>query len=152
MRFGEKLSEIRKSNGYTQENLAEKLGVSRQAVARWEANDTVPDIDMLLGICEIFHVSADYMIHNDYASDEDIPAVKEKSETVREVTEQSRKHHLIAGICLAIATFCSIMGLGIILTSSETMLPIGRLVLTELSIGIMSFAAVFHFVLYFKKR
>ena len=152
MRFGEKLAEIRKSHGYTQENLAEKLGVSRQAIARWEANDTVPDITMLLGICEIFHVSADYMIHSDYKSDQDIPAVKEKSCEVREITEKSSENHLIAGICLAIAALCSIIGFGILMTSRETMLPIGRLALTELSIGIMMFASVSQFVFYFKKR
>ena len=152
MRFGEKLAEIRKSQGYTQENLAEKLGVSRQAVSRWEANDTVPDIEMLLGICEIFHVSADYMIHNDYESDEDIPAVKEKTETVREVTEKSRTNHLIAGICFAIAAFCSLLGLGILLNSSDTMIPIGLLVLNELSIGLMSFASILSFRHYLKKR
>ena len=152
MRFGDKLAEIRKSNGYTQENLAERLGVSRQAVARWEASDTVPDITMLLGICEIFHVSADYMIHNDYQSDEDIPAVKEKIETVTEMTETNRKNHLISGICFAIAAFCSLLGLGFIFTSSETMIPIGRLVLSELSIGLMSLASILQFRRYFKKQ
>ena len=152
MRFGEKLADLRKSHGYTQENLAEKLGVSRQAVARWEANDTVPDITMLLGICEIFHVSADYLIHDDYESDEDIPAVREKSETVREVTEKSRANHLIAGICFAVAAFCSLLSLGILLTSSEVMLPLGRLVLFELSIGLMSLAAILQFRNYFKKQ
>ena len=152
MRFGDKLAEIRKSNGYTQENLAERLGVSRQAVARWEANDTVPDITMLLGICEIFHVSADYMIHNDYQSDEDIPAVKEKIETVTEMTKTNRKNHLISGICFAFAAFCSLLGLGILLSSSDTMIPIWRLVLSELSIGLMSLAAILQFRHYFKKQ
>ena len=40
-------------------------------MARWEVGDTAPDIKMLLEICEIFDVSADYMIHNDDESDED---------------------------------------------------------------------------------
>ena len=51
MKFHEKLVKLRKSKGYTQEELAEKPGVSRQAVARWEAGDTTPDMKMLLGIC-----------------------------------------------------------------------------------------------------
>ena len=152
MKFGEKLVNLRKSHGYTQENLAEKLGVSRQAVARWEADDTVPDITMLLGICEIFHVSADYMIHSDYESDEDIPAVREKSNEVQAAKEKNRTNHLIAGICFAFAAFSSIIGFGALFASGMPMFPIGRLALTELSIGIMSFAAVYQFVLYFKKR
>ena len=152
MRFGEKLVMLRKSNGYTQENLAEMLGVSRQAVARWEANDTVPDITMLLAICGIFNVSADYMIHNDYESDEDIPAVREKGFEVQAANEKKRTNHLVAAICFTIAALCSIMGMGALFSLGGTLLPIGRLVLTGSSIGIMIFAAVFQFVLYFKNK
>ena len=153
MRFGEKLVSLRKSHGYTQENLAEMLGVSRQAVARWEANDTTPDITMLLGICEIFHVSADYMIHNDYESDEDIPAVKEKSFEVQTANEKSRQNFLIAAICFTFSTLCSIIGLGIMATSDAIpFIPPLQLALTELSIGLMMIAAIISFVKYFRNK
>ena len=60
--FSENLSKLRKRNGLTQENLAERLGVSRQAVARWEAGETAPDVNILSAICALFGVSADEMI------------------------------------------------------------------------------------------
>lgn len=110
MIFQEKLIRLRKTNGYTQENLAEKLGVTRQAIARWEAGETTPDMKMLLGICEIFHVSADYMLHDDYESNEDIPVIKEKNEEIKAVNEKRRQMHLFTAIFSAIATLCFIVG------------------------------------------
>ena len=106
MKFNEKLVKLRKTNGYTQEDLAEKLGVTRQAVARWEAGDTTPDMAMLLGLCEVFSVSADYLIHDDYESDEDIPVVKEKNEKISAAKEKEKVLTLLAGVCYAIATLC----------------------------------------------
>ena len=149
MGFGEKLVRLRKSAGFTQEDLAEKLGVSRQAVARWEAEETSPDIHTLLGICEVFHVSADYMIHSGYESDEDIPAVKEKSGKVQEATQKNRQNMLIAAIGFAFSTLCSVFGLGA-LAVNDFVQPV-QLVLTEFSIGFMTSASVICFVKYFKK-
>ena len=61
MRFEEKIVELRKAKGLSQEELAEQLGVSRQAVSRWELGQTLPDISNLLQLCELFGVSADYL-------------------------------------------------------------------------------------------
>lgn len=113
MKFNEKLIKLRKANGYSQENLAEKLGVSRQAISRWEANETTPDIEMLLGICDIFHVSADYLIHDDYTSDEDIPIVKAKSSEIIEVKKKTNIYHLIAAVSFGIASVSSLFGIAL---------------------------------------
>lgn len=63
MQFSENLIKLRKQNGYTQENLAEQLNVSRQAVARWEAGETAPDVYTLQKICEVFGTSADEILN-----------------------------------------------------------------------------------------
>ncbi len=65
MTFGEKLLELRKQNNFSQEELAEKLGVSRQAVSRWESGETMPDSPNLLQISNIFSVSADYLLRDE---------------------------------------------------------------------------------------
>ena len=65
MTFGEKLLELRKQNNFSQEELAEKLGVSRQAVSRWESGETMPDSPNLLQISKIFSVSADYLLRDE---------------------------------------------------------------------------------------
>lgn len=65
MTFGEKLLELRKKNTFSQEELAEKIGVSRQAVSRWESGETMPDSPNLLQISNLFGVSADYLLRNE---------------------------------------------------------------------------------------
>lgn len=62
MTLGEKLSKLRKENNYTQEQLADILGVSRQAISKWESNITYPETDKLIRISELFHCSLDYLL------------------------------------------------------------------------------------------
>ena len=64
MMFNEKLKELRKKKGLTQEDLASELNVSRQAITKWESGDGAPDIDNLRNIALFFHVSVDYLIDN----------------------------------------------------------------------------------------
>ena len=62
MIFSEKLQLLRKNKGLTQEELAEKLGVSRQAVAKWEAGQVYPDIFNLIQVSNLMNVSVDYLV------------------------------------------------------------------------------------------
>ena len=62
MNFSEKLKLLRKNKGYTQEELAERLNVSRIAVAKWEAGHTYPDIANLIQISNMMNVSVDYLV------------------------------------------------------------------------------------------
>lgn len=64
MIFSEKLQLIRKSKGMTQEELAEKLDVSRQAVAKWESGQVYPDINNLIQISNLFNVTVDYLVRD----------------------------------------------------------------------------------------
>ena len=56
MTFAEKLKNIRKQAGLSQERLAEKLGVSRQAVTKWESDAGIPDIENIMGISTLFDI------------------------------------------------------------------------------------------------
>ena len=62
MTLGEKLKEARKQAGFSQEQLSEKLGVSRSAVAKWETDNGIPDIDNLKAISGLLSVSIDYLL------------------------------------------------------------------------------------------
>lgn len=79
MTFAEKLVQLRKREGYTQEEVADRLEVSRQAISRWEMGTAVPDSSNLLQISKLFNVSTDYLLNDDYESDDDIPKVKENN-------------------------------------------------------------------------
>ena len=62
MTFGEKLQRLRQKAGMSQDALAEKLSVSRQAVSRWERDETMPETDNVIRIAQIFGVSTDYLL------------------------------------------------------------------------------------------
>lgn len=62
MKFCEKLAELRRENGYSQEQLALRLNVSRQAVSRWEAGVSMPELSKILQLSEIFMVTTDYLL------------------------------------------------------------------------------------------
>lgn len=65
MTFAEKLKSIRKQAGMTQERLAEKLGVSRQAVTKWETDAGIPDIENIMAISDLFDISIDELLSNE---------------------------------------------------------------------------------------
>ena len=62
MDISEKILQLRKAKGFTQEELAEKLNVSRQSVSKWESGQSVPELEKLVTLCEVFQVSADYLL------------------------------------------------------------------------------------------
>ena len=64
MVFSEKMQLLRKNKGLTQEEFAEKVGVSRQAVAKWEAGQAYPDIFNLIRISDLLSVSVDYLVRD----------------------------------------------------------------------------------------
>ena len=80
MKFGDKLYELRKKNGYSQEELADKLGVSRQSVSKWESNATYPETDKIIQIANLFDCSMDDLI-NDKVVDVESTLRKNKNTT-----------------------------------------------------------------------
>ena len=62
MTLGEKIQALRKQSGMSQEQLAERITISRQAISRWELNESVPDVDNIVQLSQIFGVSTDYLL------------------------------------------------------------------------------------------
>ena len=65
MTFGNKLLQLRKNRKMSQDMLAEKLNVSRQAVSKWELDEILPDTDNLIKIADLFFVSVEYLVNED---------------------------------------------------------------------------------------
>lgn len=65
MKLSEKIIELRKANGMTQEELASKCNVSRQSISKWEADIALPETDKLLILGELFHVSMDVLLKDE---------------------------------------------------------------------------------------
>lgn len=64
MSFDQKLYSLRRKKGLTQETLAETLGLSRQAIARWENGTSIPDVNNLIALSDFFHVSIDHLLRS----------------------------------------------------------------------------------------
>ncbi len=81
MTFGNRLIKLRKERGWTQEYFAEKMSVSRQSVSKWESDRSVPELEKILIISEMFSVSTDYLLKGDYTENKSEQRVNVQSES-----------------------------------------------------------------------
>ena len=109
MELYERLRELRKKAGYSQETLAEMLGISRQAVSKWESGQGKPEIDNVIKLTEIYQVSADYILLGT-ENKPVVPAAK------KELNPETRKTLNIIAIIAATAliTVLFIAGLSVV--------------------------------------
>ena len=145
MKLPDKIIKYRKANGWSQEDFAEKLNVSRQAISRWENGTALPDAQNILQISKLFRVTTDYLLNDDYESDTDIPAVQTAAKETEDLFSKKKRLHLISAICFTVAVFCSLMGL----VNSTNDIQLG---LSCFTLALCAGNAVAQFILFFKKR
>ena len=85
--LGKKLYELRKKNGLSQEELAERLGVSRQAVSKWECGESLPDTDNLITIAKMYAISLDELVGNTCIANQDTAEESGEEETYDKSSE-----------------------------------------------------------------
>ncbi|MCI8398951.1 MAG: helix-turn-helix transcriptional regulator [Oscillibacter sp.] len=88
MTFPEKLQALRKAKGWSQEELAAQIPISRQAVSKWESGAAAPDTENVVALADLFGVSTDYLLRDNCESDGDTPAVQRMADEARQT--QSR--------------------------------------------------------------
>ena len=104
MKFGDNLRHLRKYKKLSQEQLAEKVGVSRQSVSKWECGEAYPEMDNILTLCEIFHCKINDLVHDNLIDidslDEDIKmsVVKFKKEKQKQMKGLSKVIYILARI------------------------------------------------------
>ncbi len=91
MTFYEKITHLRKKQGWSQEELAEKLGVTRQSVSKWEMGQSQPDIDKILQMSSIFGVTTDYLLKDIPEPEYSETAEAQKDEQQPELKSSVRK-------------------------------------------------------------
>jgi len=79
MTFGEKLSKLRKEHNYTQEQLADVLGVSRQSISKWESDIAYPETDKLIKMGTLFECSMDYLLNKDVTEKQGLQPVEKEN-------------------------------------------------------------------------
>lgn len=111
MILAEKIVRLRKKQGLSQEELAEKMNVSRQAVSKWEGAQSIPDLEKILQLSSIFGVTTDYLLKEDL-EEEEFSGENEKS-SIRRVTLEEANRFLgikkTASVQIAIGTFLCII-------------------------------------------
>lgn len=111
MKFEEKLVLQRKRQGLSQEELAARIGVSRQAVSRWELGSTMPDAPNLVKLADLFGVTTDYLLRETQAEALRSPTPSEpmpETAPPKSLPENRRKpgQLLFSGCCYLFAAFC----------------------------------------------
>lgn len=87
------LYELRKKNGYSQEELANKLGISREAVSKWERAESSPSTDNLIALAKLYNISLDDLLLNDKDIDDEQPEIVEKVEIIATEENKKRRGH-----------------------------------------------------------
>lgn len=83
MIFADKLMKLRKQNGWSQEELAEQMNVTRQSISKWEGAQSIPDYEKLIRLSELFGVSTDYLLKDELEEAEPTGFTKEAASTRR---------------------------------------------------------------------
>lgn len=132
MNIGEKLFELRKSKNLSQEDVADKLNVTRQTVSKWETNQSTPDFDKIVPLCELFEITTEELLtgkkpeinnmQGESVDEEKIPTKEEVRKKSAEVVSTSVFIYIVALAILMIAI--PVLGINPIVVSSLFLLII----------------------------
>ncbi len=148
MILADKIIRLRKKNGWSQEELADRMNVSRQAVSKWESAQTIPDLEKILQLGKLFGVTTDYLLKDEIENEE---FTDDSSDiTVRKITVEEANTYLDqrkrASWCIAIATFlCILSPIALIVLGALSELPTS--IVTETTSGAVGLVVLFAFIL-----
>ena len=114
MEFNNKLYELRKQKGFSQEELANRLNVSRQTISKWEVGDSTPDMEKLVAISDLFGISLDELVLDKTPEPAAQPAKSELYTDIKEkvLTDQNKKRAK-KGLKIAAAVLCQQKNVGL---------------------------------------
>lgn len=123
MKFGENLQKLRKQKRMSQEQLAEKVDVSRQSISKWERGESYPTMNNIMTLCDIFHCKLNDLVHEEITDfdslDEEIimNAVKFKKEKQQKMKGLSKAIYIISRICKIVLIVAIVVMLGIMVST-----------------------------------
>lgn len=109
MDIAKRLQELRKKAGYSQEQVADMLGISRQAISKWESGQGKPEIDNIIKITEIYHVSTDYILLG--VENKMTTPVSEKKKIDKEYRQAIKTISIIASTAIITVLFITALSL-----------------------------------------
>jgi transcriptional regulator with XRE-family HTH domain len=125
MILAEKIIKLRKQSAWSQEELAEKMNISRQSVSKWESANSIPDLNRIIKLADIFDVTTDFLLKDEYETFDCVTDSKEPSATqitleqaLKYVEDKMKMSSLITkGVMLCL---CSVIPLFFFLAMAET--------------------------------
>lgn len=147
MTLGQRILELRKSKGLSQEEVAEKLDVTRQTVSKWETDQSTPDYDKIIPICELFEITSDELLTGN--KKEIIKETKEEQEKRenKEVIEKRAK-----GICIGILIYFVAIAWIMISIPVLRMNPVAASAIFIIICGVATFYIVYTCLVYKKEK
>lgn len=125
MILADKIILLRKKNGWSQEQLAEQLNISRQSVSKWESGASIPDLDKIIKMSDFFGVSTDYLLKDEleeieFGDSKDVPFEKdgksvslEEANTYMDLVEKAAKSFAFATMLCVLSPVCMILLAGL---------------------------------------
>ena len=149
MILADKIIRLRKKNGWSQEELADKMNVSRQAVSKWESAQTIPDLEKILQLGALFGVTTDYLL-KDEIEEEEFSNEDSSDTTVKKISIEEANTYLEqrkrASWRIALATFlCILSPIALIVLSMLSELP--NPIMTETTACAVGLIVLFAFIL-----
>ena len=136
MILADQITDLRKKNGWSQEELAERLGVSRQSISKWESAQSIPDMNRILAMSRLFGVSTDYLLKDELSPEQTAPTAETLPEesaarpvSVEEANDYLSARALAAGRIALGVLLCILSPIAVIVLSAAQ--ETGLLRLTE---------------------
>jgi transcriptional regulator with XRE-family HTH domain len=105
MTLPERLIKLRKAAGLSQEEVADKLEVTRQTVSKWETGQSSPDLDKVLPLCNLYNVTPDELLHDGGSEEADEVKAQENAARAEELLEKSVAKKKLIGILSGVFTY-----------------------------------------------
>ena len=149
MILADKIIRLQKKNGWSQEELADKMNVSRQAVSKWESAQTIPDLEKILQLGALFSVTTDYLL-KDEIEEEEFSNDSSSDTTVKKISIEEANTYLeqrkSASWRIALATFlCILSPIALIVLTTLSGLP--NPIITETTASAVGLIVLFAFIL-----
>lgn len=152
MTLPERLMKLRKAAGLSQEEVAEKLELTRQTVSKWETGQSSPDLDKVLPLCDLYHITPDELLHEGGSDEADELKAQKDAARAEELLEKSVAKKKLIGILSGIMLY--VLGIVFIMVAIPAF-GFNPVIATGIFLIMLAFATlmiIYSALMYRKKR
>ena len=113
MDLGKKIFELRKSKNLSQEDVAEELNITRQTVSKWETNQSTPDFDKIVPLCELFGITTDELLKDEIKKEDKVESQKNIYENMTKYEANQKSAEIVSSSILIFIIAIAFAGIGV---------------------------------------